>query len=144
MCELVQFSPLPGASGATQNLYDLVAMAVPNEASVPIWGERDTGRELVAQSIHRLSRRTKGRFLPFNCGAIEASCRGGAFLGPRRRVAGLARQGGDQGRQVLHALLEEAHQGAMEERRAPGSRSVSRIPGNIRVLRVEAGSRIGA
>src|SRR5262249_4607171 len=40
---------------------------------VLILGESGTGKELVANAIHKLSRRTKGPFSAINCGAIPAS-----------------------------------------------------------------------
>ena len=54
-----------------QKVYDLIARVAPTEATVLITGETGTGKELVAQTIHELSRRHKEPFLPLNCGAVS-------------------------------------------------------------------------
>jgi DNA-binding NtrC family response regulator len=41
------------------------------ESSVLITGESGVGKELVAQSLHRLSARSRGPFIDINCGAIQ-------------------------------------------------------------------------
>ena len=45
--------------------------AAPTEATVLLLGETGTGKELVAETIHGLSRRHKEAFLPINCGAVS-------------------------------------------------------------------------
>jgi sigma-54 specific flagellar transcriptional regulator A len=51
---------------------ELVAQVAPSEATVLVVGETGTGKELVARSIHELSARAAGPFVPVNCGAIPA------------------------------------------------------------------------
>jgi two-component system response regulator AtoC len=70
---LGRFGPLVGGSAAMQRIYDLVARVAPTEATVLVTGETGTGKELVAQTIHALSRRSKEPFLAVNCGAISAT-----------------------------------------------------------------------
>jgi sigma-54 dependent transcriptional regulator, flagellar regulatory protein len=52
-----------------QQLLELVA---PTNSNVLILGESGTGKERVARSIHQLSGRARGLFVPVNCGAIPA------------------------------------------------------------------------
>jgi sigma-54 specific flagellar transcriptional regulator A len=51
---------------------DLVAQVASSDATVLVVGETGTGKELVARSIHELSARSGGPFVPVNCGAIPA------------------------------------------------------------------------
>jgi len=51
-------------------LREQVAMAAPTNGRVLIYGENGTGKELVARTIHRLSRRRAATFLEVNCAAI--------------------------------------------------------------------------
>ncbi|MHA3054117.1 sigma-54-dependent Fis family transcriptional regulator [Acinetobacter sp. ANC 4633] len=55
---------------ASQSLLKLIERLAPSDAPILIRGETGTGKELVAQHIHRLSGR-KGPFLAVNCGAIN-------------------------------------------------------------------------
>jgi DNA-binding NtrC family response regulator len=45
----------------------------PTEATVFVLGDSGTGKELVAQTLHQLSERSGGPFLPLNCGAVSPS-----------------------------------------------------------------------
>ena len=63
---------LLGDSRAMRALRDLVVQVGPSDASVLIQGETGTGKELVAWSIHQVSERSSGPFVPVNCGAIPA------------------------------------------------------------------------
>ncbi len=68
---LGRFGPLVGASAPMQTLYDLLGRISRTDATVLVLGETGTGKELVAQTIHDLSRRAKGTFVPVNCGAVS-------------------------------------------------------------------------
>jgi two-component system nitrogen regulation response regulator NtrX len=59
-----------GDSYAMVQLREQVAMAAPTNGRVLIYGENGTGKELVARSIHTLSRRRSGPFVEVNCAAI--------------------------------------------------------------------------
>jgi DNA-binding NtrC family response regulator len=54
-----------------QKVYDLVAKVARTEATILITGDTGTGKEVAAQTIHQLSRRSRGTFLPLNCGAVS-------------------------------------------------------------------------
>jgi two-component system, NtrC family, nitrogen regulation response regulator NtrX len=59
-----------GESYAMTQLREQVAMAAPTNGRVLIYGENGTGKELVARTIHGLSRRRGGPFVEVNCAAI--------------------------------------------------------------------------
>ena len=59
-----------GESYVMMQLREQVAMAAPTNGRVLIYGENGTGKELVARSVHSLSRRRGGPFIEVNCAAI--------------------------------------------------------------------------
>jgi two-component system nitrogen regulation response regulator NtrX len=59
-----------GESYAMRQLREQVAMAAPTNGRVLIYGENGTGKELVARTIHQLSRRRTAAFVEVNCAAI--------------------------------------------------------------------------
>jgi two-component system, NtrC family, nitrogen regulation response regulator NtrX len=59
-----------GESYAMRQLREQVAMAAPTNGRVLIYGENGTGKELVARTVHGLSRRRGGPFIEVNCAAI--------------------------------------------------------------------------
>jgi len=59
-----------GESHAIRQLREQVAMAAPTNGRVLIYGENGTGKELVARTIHALSRRRAAAFVEVNCAAI--------------------------------------------------------------------------
>jgi two-component system nitrogen regulation response regulator NtrX len=59
-----------GESYVMAQLREQVAMAAPTNGRVLIYGENGTGKEMVARSIHALSRRRAGPFIEVNCAAI--------------------------------------------------------------------------
>jgi CheY-like chemotaxis protein len=61
-----------GASDCMRQVYGLIQRAAPTNASVLITGESGTGKEMVARTLHRLSARADGPFVPINCAALPA------------------------------------------------------------------------
>jgi two-component system, NtrC family, nitrogen regulation response regulator NtrX len=59
-----------GESYAMRQLREQVEMAAPTNGRVLIYGENGTGKELVARTIHALSRRRASAFVEVNCAAI--------------------------------------------------------------------------
>jgi two-component system nitrogen regulation response regulator NtrX len=59
-----------GESYVMAQLREQIAMAAPTNGRVLIFGENGTGKELVARSIHAMSRRRLGPFVEVNCAAI--------------------------------------------------------------------------
>jgi DNA-binding NtrC family response regulator len=62
-----------GESAAMRRVNELVARVGASEASVLIYGETGTGKELVARAVHEASPRRKGPFVALNCAAVHAS-----------------------------------------------------------------------
>src|SRR5262245_38854360 len=90
------FGRMIGASSVMQRVYDLIGRVAPTEAAVLVVGDSGTGKELVAETVHELSRRRKGPFVAINCGAvsptlIESELFGherGSFTGAAQRHRG--------------------------------------------------------
>ena len=59
-----------GESLLMRQLREQVAMAAPTNGRVMIFGENGTGKELVARTVHALSRRRNQPFVEVNCAAI--------------------------------------------------------------------------
>src|SRR5262249_61173487 len=59
-----------GESYAMRQLKEQVEMAAPTNGRVLIYGENGTGKEMVARTIHTLSRRRSNAFVEVNCAAI--------------------------------------------------------------------------
>ncbi|MGH7466945.1 MAG: sigma-54-dependent transcriptional regulator [Longimicrobiales bacterium] len=84
-------------SPAMTKALEVAAKVARHRSPVLVTGESGTGKELVARLIHEESERTKGAFVPVNCGAIpenllESELFGyvrGAFTGADREKPGL-------------------------------------------------------
>src|SRR5438105_10983799 len=68
--EAAEGAGIIGSSPAIRAVLDILLLAAPTDATVLIEGETGTGKELVAQALHRLSRRAKGPFVAVNCAAL--------------------------------------------------------------------------
>ena len=64
------FEEMLGASPQMQAVFAFVRKVATTSAPVLILGENGTGKEMVAQALHRRSRQRSGPFVPINCGAI--------------------------------------------------------------------------
>ena len=62
-----------GDSPYLMNVLDTVARVAPTNAPVLITGESGTGKELIAEAIHKQSRRASGPFVKVNLGGISTS-----------------------------------------------------------------------
>lgn len=61
---------LLGSTDAMQDLFESIRRVARSTASVAIRGERGSGKELVARSIHDLSQRRDRAFVSVNCAAL--------------------------------------------------------------------------
>ncbi|MFO7715215.1 sigma 54-interacting transcriptional regulator [Desulfosarcina sp.] len=76
-----RFGDIIGKSKGMQAVYDLILKASASNASVIIFGESGSGKELVARAIHQLSDRRTGNFVAVNCGAIPKDLMEREFFG---------------------------------------------------------------
>ena len=136
-----------GESAPIQGVLKQIDKVAPTNATVLITGENGTGKELVANAIHRRSQRHEGRFIQINCAAIpeeliESELFGhekGAFTGATSRREGkfeLADGGtilldeiGDMSPTVQAKVLRVLEEGQFE--RVGGSTTLS---GDVRIL----------
>ena len=90
------FEEIVGTSAAMKRVMGQVEVVAPTDATVLILGETGTGKELIANAIHRLSPRRNLPFISLNCAAIptgllESELFGyerGAFTGALRQKIG--------------------------------------------------------
>jgi len=54
-----------------KDLFSLIEKVAPSSASILILGETGTGKELIANALHQLSKRVMLPFVPVNCAAIS-------------------------------------------------------------------------
>ena len=62
---------IDGESPATKSMKNLIAMVSQTDSTALILGETGTGKDIVAQAIHKCSRK-KGPFITVNCAAIPS------------------------------------------------------------------------
>src|ERR1017187_10458433 len=90
------FEDMFGASSQMQAVFDFIRKVAPTSAPVLILGDSGTGKEMVAQALHRRSAQTGGPFVAIYCNSIpenllESELFGhekGAFTGADRQRKG--------------------------------------------------------
>jgi two-component system NtrC family response regulator len=71
--ERYDFSNIIGSDPKLLRILELIGRVAPTDASVLIAGESGTGKELIAEAIHRNSRRRTAPFVKVNLGGISSS-----------------------------------------------------------------------
>ena len=79
--EAKAFGDLVGQSAVLQQLVKQVELVAPTDASVLVFGETGTGKELVAREIHRRSRRKDNPLVRVNCASIPKDLFESEFFG---------------------------------------------------------------
>lgn len=126
-----------GQSKAIIRLKDSIVAASRTPSTVLIEGETGTGKELVAHSIHNLSKRNHQNFIAVNCSAIPSNLMESEFFGYEAGAFTGAKKNGKPGKFELadHGtlFLDEIHQMPFDMQ-----------PKILRVLQEREVERIGA
>ena len=78
------FGELMYVSGPMQKVVERARAAAASDATILLVGETGTGKEVLARSIHRASRRATSPFVAINCGAIPRELVESELFGVRR------------------------------------------------------------
>jgi transcriptional regulator with GAF, ATPase, and Fis domain len=70
-----------GSSSVMRRLFGLLGRLAASDATVLVWGETGSGKELVARTLHEQSRRASGPFVVFDCAAVPESLIAGELFG---------------------------------------------------------------
>jgi two-component system nitrogen regulation response regulator NtrX len=97
---------LLGQSASMQHLKQAVAKVAPTGSRVLITGPAGAGKEIVARSLHDLSRRAQGRFLALNCATMHPERMESELFGSENRW-----DGSDNCTRV--GIFERAHGGTL-------------------------------
>lgn len=94
-----------GTAPAVLELKKTIRKVAPQDSNIMIYGETGTGKEILAQSIHQLSRRKEKPLVVLNCAAVPESLIESILFGT---VAGAY-----TGSTNRKGLLEAAHEGTL-------------------------------
>ncbi|MHB1687878.1 MAG: sigma-54-dependent transcriptional regulator [Ignavibacteriaceae bacterium] len=65
-----EISSIIGKSKSMRDLFEVIALSAPSDATILILGESGTGKELIANAIHQNSYRKDKQFVKINCAAL--------------------------------------------------------------------------
>ena len=141
--ETGKLGELIGKSPAMVKVFDTIRRVARSNTPVLITGQSGTGKEVVARTIHRLSRRASGPFVAFNCGAIsptliESELFGherGAFTGADKRRIGYFEEA-NGGTLLLDEITEMGAELQVKLLRVLEAKTVRRV-GGTQEIRVD-------
>lgn len=79
-----QFEGMVGHSEAMALVRKMISQVAGRDVNVLITGESGTGKEIIANNLHRASKRSNGPFVPVNCGAIPVDLLESELFGHER------------------------------------------------------------
>lgn len=148
--DLADTESLGGLKGSTSEMRALMArieLLAASDASILVVGETGTGKEVVAETIHRLSPRSQGPFETVDCGVLQPALiaselfghEKGAFTGAddRREGAFERAHGGTLFLDEIGELplaLQPVLLGALERRKFKRLGGSKEIPVDVRVV----------
>lgn len=106
LLESCRSEELIGTSPQIMDVKKLIERIAPLDTTVVIEGETGTGKNLIAKTIHRISKRASGKFLSINCGALTETLLESELFGHEKGAfTGAIKQ--------KHGLFEAAHGGTL-------------------------------
>jgi two-component system nitrogen regulation response regulator NtrX len=90
--KMLEKHSLNGSSPAVRELQREIAKAAPTDAWVLISGENGTGKELVARTLHQLSRRAEHPMIDVDCASVPDALTESELFGREKGAAGDAAQ----------------------------------------------------
>jgi DNA-binding NtrC family response regulator len=129
-----------GTSGVIKGILDAISRIAKTDARILITGENGTGKELVAQEIHRQSNRINKELVEVNCAAIpqeliESELFGhekGSFTGAFKQRIGKFEQA-DNGNLFLDEIGDMSLQAQAKVLRAIEEGKIERVGGNSKI-----------
>jgi formate hydrogenlyase transcriptional activator len=80
----LKFEEIIGESASLRSVLTQIETVAPTDATVLIYGDTGTGKELVARALHNLSSRGKNAFVKLNCAAIPTGLLESELFGHER------------------------------------------------------------
>ena len=138
--ELFSSEIIIGNSKVIKTIYETIKRVAKTDARILITGENGTGKELVAQELHRQSSRSNKEFIEVNCAAIhheliESELFGhekGSFTGAVKQHIGKFEQA-DGGNLFLDEIGDMSLQVQAKVLRAIEEGKIERVGGNAKI-----------
>jgi transcriptional regulator with PAS, ATPase and Fis domain len=132
-----RFGDLLGCSPRMRELFADLERIAGTDVTLLVEGETGTGKDLIAESVHRASARSSGPFVVFDCGAVNPSLaeselfghERGAFTGAVQAHAGVFEQA-DGGTLLLDEIGELPKELQPKLLRALENRQIRRVGGS--------------
>ena len=138
--ELFTSEKIIGNSQVIQTIHETIARVAKTDARILVTGENGTGKELIAQEIHRQSNRVNRELIEVNCAAIpheliESELFGhekGSFTGAVKQRFGKFEQA-DGGNLFLDEIGDMSLQAQAKVLRAIEEGKIERVGGNSKI-----------